>query len=85
MKLDVSYGGAQLRLQVSTNGEAILFVNGLMRDSGNGPGTLLVSSTVQTGYEWHELIEGRVSFGENEISASLSANSKQLAQETFFT
>jgi hypothetical protein len=81
--LETSYGGAILQLQISANGDAVLLVNGIARDKRAGNDTLILSSTVQTDYEWHELIEGKVSFGHNEITAALLANKKTLAQNTF--
>ena len=83
--LTASYGGAELALKISANGEATLLVNGIARDTSEGASTLLVSSTVQTDYEWHELIEGKVSIGKNQISASLFANKVELAQQAFPT
>ena len=83
--LKASYGGAELTLKISIEGEATLLVNGIARDRTRGTSTLLVSSTVQTDYEWHELIEGKVSIGEDEISASLFANKIELVQQNFPT
>ena len=83
LKIEAAYGGAVLQLQISTKGEAVLLVNGIVRDKNTGKNTLLVSSTVQTDYEWHELIEGKVSFSTNNISAALFANKVQLAQQDF--
>ena len=83
LNLETSYGGANLHLQIDTNGEAVLLVNGIARDKSAGNSTLLLSSTVQTDYEWHELIEGKVSYSQKEISATLFANKKKLAHNTF--
>jgi hypothetical protein len=83
--LKASYGGADLALVISVEGEATLIVNGIARDRSEGASTLLVSSTVQTDYEWHELIEGKVSISENQISATLYANKVELAQQNFPT
>ena len=81
--LKASYGGAELALKISLEGRATLLVNGIARDRSEGAGTLVVSSTVQTDYEWHELIEGRVSISEDQISASLLANKIELAHQDF--
>jgi len=84
-RIDASYGGVELQLQISTDGEAILLVNGIARDKSTGKKTLLVTSTVQTDYEWHELIEGKVLFSPEYISAALYANKVQLVHQKFPT
>lgn len=44
-----------------------------------------LSTTVQVGYEEHELIEGRVTFHTDKIEASLAANGVELISERIAT
>ena len=45
-------------------------------------GTLRLSSSVQTDYEWHEYIEALVEYGPTTIVARLLASSVELASIT---
>ena len=81
--LETTYRGAQLKLEISDDGKTQLLINGLVRDEGSGEANLRLSSVVQTDYEWHELIEGIVSFEPGSVTASLLANNTNVAQETY--
>ena len=81
--LETTYRGAQLKLEISCRGKTQLLINGLVRDEGSGETNLRLSSVVQTDYEWHELIEGFVSFEPGSITVSLLANNTNVAQKTY--
>ena len=81
--LETSYRGAQLKLDISDDGKAQLLINGLVRDNGSNDTTVRLSSVVQTDYEWHEFIEGIVSFEPGSITASLFANNTNLVRQTY--
>ena len=81
--LETTYRGAQLKLEIFDDGKTQLLINGLLRDNGSSETTVRLSSVVQTDYEWHELIEGFVSFEPGSITASLFANNISVAQKTY--
>ena len=81
--LETTYRGAHLKLEIS-EGKTQLLINGLVRDEGSSEKPLLrLSSVVQTDYEWHELIEGFVSFEPGSITVSLLANNMNVAQKSY--
>jgi len=81
--LETTYRGAQLKLEISDDGKTQLLINGLVRDDGSSETTVRLSSVVQTDYEWHEFIEGIVSFEPGSITASLIANNTNLVRKTY--
>ena len=81
--LETTYRGAQLRLEIFDDGKTQLFINGLLRDNGSSETIVRLSSVVQTDYEWHEFIEGIVSFEPGSITASLFANNTSLVQKIY--
>lgn len=83
--LETRYRGATLTLEIATPPDVTLRINRLARDraSGSGKATLRVSSTVQTDYEWHEYIEGIVSFEKDAISARIVANNQELISRQY--
>lgn len=84
--LEAEYEGAHLRLNFTLKRTAALFINGIKRDqsvSDNTEITFNLASPVQTGYEQHEIIEGKVKYGANEVIASLHSGDKLIADETF--
>lgn len=84
--LEVNYNNAALRVEVNDNRSAALFINNAQRMQESLttlPGTLRLSSSVQTDYEWHEFIEVLVTFDEKEITISLHASNSQIACENY--
>lgn len=82
--LEVTYRGTQLKLEIhEANQCACLIVNGIVRGEESGATTLRLTSTVQTDYEWHELVEGRVQFRPEEISATIFASNFEVAHRIF--
>ena len=84
--LETTYRGAVISLTIATPPAVTLRINRLARDSAEGktePVTLRVSSTVQTDYEWHEFIEGVVTFAGGAVSARIIANSQELVSCQF--
>lgn len=85
--LKAEYHGAEIQLEVQRE-TAVLRVNNVVRDSAAQDSVkpakpLRLSSTVQTGYEWHEFIEGHVSSTDGRVLLSLHANSKCIASDEF--
>lgn len=82
-ELEVGYGGARLAVEIDRT-HARLRINGLVRDAARlGADQLRLSSTVQTGYEWHEHIEAVVEFHPDTVSVTLLANRSELARESY--
>lgn len=81
---DLEYRGTRLRVEVDDALNSRLFINGMQRDS-QPPATLphrsVLSSTVQTDYEWHEFIEAEVMLTASDITITLSANKATLGSE----
>jgi hypothetical protein len=84
--LEVEYRNAALRVELDSDRSAGLFINNIQRMQESltaPPGTLRLSSSVQTDYELHEFIEVIVTFGEKEITISLRASNAEIACETY--
>ena len=82
--VECSYRGVLLRVTI-TDEFAALSINGLERDRRPLKGTsgrIRLSSSVQTGYEWHEFIEGLLDLSGSSVDISLSANSQLLTRES---
>lgn len=85
-KLEAKYEGAHLQLNFTAERAATLLINGITRDQSESDRTeitLQLASPVQTGYEHHEIIEAKVKYGDNEVTASLHSGDKLIADETF--
>ena len=83
---DLEYRGARLRVEVDASLNSRLFINGIQRDSrppASLPYRSVLSSTVQTDYEWHEFIEAEVMLTDTDITITLSANKATLGSEQF--
>ena len=84
--LKAKYRNVALRVELDEARSAALFINNIkrMQDTLTTlPGTLRLSSSVQTDYEWHEFIEAIVTFTEKEIGISLRASNSEIACETY--
>ena len=82
--LEVTHRGARLKLEIyDHNDRASLIVNGIVRAEETGSKTLRLTSSVQTDYEWHELVEGMVRFEPGKISATIFANNFEVAHRIF--
>ncbi len=82
--LETLYRGAKLALRIDGDSTASLLVNGILREENEfSQGSVRLSSTVQTDYEWHEYIEGRAEQMENGIRASLLSNNTLVAEQLF--
>lgn len=64
---------------------ARLLINGLVRavESGNLPCRLVLSSTLQTDYEWHEFIEASVECSATDTRISIKASNQPVAEQVF--
>jgi hypothetical protein len=84
--LEVNYKNAALRVEMDDNRSAALFINNIQRMQESlttESGTLRLSSSVQTDYEWHEFIEVIVTVDEKEITISLRASNSEITCETY--
>ena len=81
-KVTAKYRGVILTVE-SDGYEGRLFINGLIRARIKLTSTTRLSSTVQTDYEWHELIEGTITRKADKITITLSANNVEIALEEF--
>ena len=81
-KVTVNYRGAILTVE-SDEDEGRLLINGLIRARNKLTPTMRLTSTVQTDYEWHELIEGIIKRKAGKITLSLKANNVEIALEAF--
>ena len=80
-ELKTEYGGVDLALRFEPDSKASLCINGIERESTSSDKrtiTLTLSSTVQTDYEWHELVEAIVRYDTDNIRASIYANKQEL-------
>ena len=87
--ISIDYKGSTICLKLNLPPSVSLVINNIVRDqqsaaSGSDVGFYL-STTVQVGYEEHELIEGRVSYHADIIRTSLTANGVELLNETINT
>ena len=84
--LKTHYQGTTLVLEIDSTPSARLRINGILRDQVTSDTqfvTIRLSSTVQTGYEWHEYIEGLIEYSEGTIKATLNASNVTLISRTF--
>ncbi|MDZ7687014.1 MAG: hypothetical protein U5O39_20335 [Gammaproteobacteria bacterium] len=85
--IETDYHDAKIAVEIDDEERACLRVNGLVResaDAGAGHRSLRLSSTLQTGYEWHEFIEVVIEFLPETIDVSLCANRQEIASNTYF-
>ena len=86
--LEAEYRHAVLRVELDSNRSARLLINNIQRMQASLTtlsGILRLSSSVQTDYEWHEFIEGIVTFSKKEITLSLRASNAEIACQTYPT
>ena len=81
-KLATHYRGAELCVELDEE-EARLLINGLIRQRSPVSKTLRLSSTVQTDYEWHEIIEGIITSNSWGVKMVLVANKAEIAEKEF--
>ena len=82
--VEFSYRGTLLTVTI-TDEFASLSINGLQRDRqpvGGATGSLRLTSSVQTDYEWHEFIEGLLEIAGDRVNISLVANNRLLTRES---
>lgn len=87
--ISIDYKDSTLCLHLDVPAKASLVINNITRRQQHAaPGSnggFHMTTTLQVGYEEHELIEGRASYNEGIIEASLSANGVELISETIDT
>jgi hypothetical protein len=84
--LEVEYKNVALRVELGSEQSAELFINNIQRMQASltvPSGTLRLSSSVQTDYEWHEFIDVIITFSEKKITISLRASSAEIACKTY--
>lgn len=82
--IDYDYRGARLAIEFGSDQRVRLRINGLVREEAALPeatGSLRLSSTVQTDYEWHEFIEAVIEIGDDAIVTTVSANGAELTRD----
>ena len=80
--LDTAYEGAAITIRYDQSSSAELHINGRLREKVSSDQTnitLRLSSSVQTGYEYHELIEAIVQFNRSTIEVNLFASGISIA------
>jgi len=83
---EINHHGARLAVEIDDKSRARLRINGLVRDETGPPApgaTLRLTSSVQTGYEWHEFIEAVVEYRSDGIIVTLLANGVELVTRRF--
>lgn len=87
--ITIDYKGLTFCLHLSLPPKVSLVINDIVRDQRSAtPGSetgFYLSTTIQVGYEEHELIEGRAIFRTDTIDASLTANGVELISERIAT
>ena len=86
--LRIDYKDSTLCLQLDLPPTVSLVINDIVRDKQSATRSdprFYLSTTLQVGYEEHELIEGRASYHSGTIEASLAANSVVLVSEIIET
>ena len=81
-KVTANYRGVILTVE-SDEYEGRLFINGLIRARIKLTSTTRLTSTVQTVFEWHELIEGTIIQKADKVTLTLYANNVEVALEEF--
>ena len=77
----VEHGGALIEVHLSPPGEASLWINGLVRETGQSESVLRLTSTVQTDYEWHEFVEALVEFNADNTQITITSNKVELIRD----
>jgi len=80
--LQIHYGGVAVELKFDETVHAELRIKHIVRDSvdsDNNPTRLVLTTTLQTDYEWHEFIEGIIEYHPDKIHAVLRANKTEIA------
>ena len=84
--INIDYKGIPIEFCVSSGGEISLKIDGIVRGTkytaSGSNGLLSLSSTVQTDYEWHEIIEANARFTQSGANVSIVANKVKLFEET---
>ena len=81
-RLHTQHGDVDVELIFDDTVHAELRIKNISReviDSENNPSRIVLSTTLQTDYEWHEFIEGVVQFETDKIQAKLFANKMEIA------
>ncbi len=84
-RLHTLHGDVDVELIFDESVHAELRIKNVARevlDSKNNPPRVVLTTTLQTDYEWHEFIEGIVEFSEKEIHARLFGNKQEIASLT---
>ena len=88
-EITIDYKDLTFSLHLSLPPKVSVVSNDVGKDQQSAtPGTetgFYLSTTVQVGYEEHELIEGRATFHTDKIEASLTANGVELINERIAT
>lgn len=83
---ETDYHDAKIAIEIDDDDRVCLRVNGLVRESAHAAASqpsLRLSSTLQTGYEWHEYIEAVIEFLPDAVDVTLFANRQELARNSY--
>jgi hypothetical protein len=84
-RLKTHYGDVEVELIFDETVHAELRIKDIVRDvidSDSNPARLVLTTTLQTAYEWHEFIEGVIEFDANKIDAKIFGNKQEIASLT---
>lgn len=84
-RLQTRHGDVEVELIFDETVHAELRVKNIVRDqidSDSNPTRLVLTTTLQTAYEWHEFIEGIIEFNEDKIDAKIFGNKQEIASLT---
>lgn len=80
--LSCHHRDADIRLTYDSTGRAELWINGLVRDSGQTTTSLRLDSVVQTDYEFHEQVSARIQIEASAATLTLYMGHEAIASQT---
>jgi hypothetical protein len=82
-ELTSKYHGSTISIGYSGRDPGELKVNGIIRDKAEQADYLKLTTSVQTGYEWHEWVEGVFLIRQQQIQLTLACNNETIADQKF--
>ncbi|MDE0758030.1 MAG: hypothetical protein OSB45_07705 [Pseudomonadales bacterium] len=82
-ELTSKYHGSTISIGYSDRDPVELKVNGIIRDKAEQADYLKLTTSVQTGYEWHEWVEGVFLIRQQQIQLTLTCNNETIADQSF--
>ena len=84
--LQIDYRGIDIRVEVIPKQSVCLYINNINRAQdklSSDHCTVILNSSVQTDYEWHEFIEARVTLQGDMVSIGVEASNIKIAEQEF--